>query len=71
VCYEVLRELLSFCRKEEVKNVNVYLAPEVASFIYEEEKTSIENIENTYETKVNIIAKPEFSINKYHVEKAR
>jgi ribonuclease G len=70
VCYEVLRELLSFCRKEGGKKVNLYLAPEVASFIYEEEKSSIEHIENTYETKINIIANPALSINRFHIEKA-
>ena len=70
VCYEVLRELLSLCRKEGGKKVNLYLAPEVASFIYEEEKNSIEHIETTYETKINIIANPALSINRFHIEKA-
>ena len=70
VCYEVLRELLSLCRKEGGKKVNLYLAPEVASFIYEEEKNSIEHIENTYETKINIIANPALSINRFHIEKS-
>ena len=70
VCYEVLRELLSLCRKEGGKKVNLYLAPEVASFIYEEEKNSIEHIETTYETKINIIANPALSINRFHIEKS-
>ena len=68
VCYEVLRELRSSCRKEEGKIYNVYLSPEVVSLLYEEEKGSIENLENTYKTKINIIANPEFAIDRYQVE---
>lgn len=71
VCYEVLRELRTFCRKEGGKRINVYLSPEVASLLYEEEKSSIEFIENTYDTKVNIIANPEFSIDTFQVEGVR
>lgn len=71
VCYEVLRELRTFCRKEGGKRINVYLSPEVASLLYEEEKSSIEFIENTYNTKVNIIANPEFSVDTFQVEGAR
>lgn len=69
VCYEVLRELRSFCRKEEVNKLNIYLSPEVASFIYEEEKSSIEYIENSFQTKINLIANPDFSIDRFQVEK--
>ncbi|MCX8021662.1 MAG: Rne/Rng family ribonuclease [Syntrophorhabdaceae bacterium] len=68
VCYEVLREIRSLCRKEGVKKLNVHLSPEVASFIYEEEKSSIEYIENRFMTKINIIAEPEFSVDHYRVE---
>jgi len=68
VCYEVLRELRSACRKEEGRIFNIYLAPEVASLLYEEEKSSIDLIENTYNTKINLIANPGFSIDKFHVE---
>jgi ribonuclease G len=71
VCYEVLRELRTFCRKEGGKRINVYLSPDVASLLYEEEKSSIEFIENTYNTKVNIIANPEFSVDIFQVEGAR
>jgi ribonuclease G len=69
VCYEVLRELRSFCKKEAVNRLNVHLSPEVASFIYEEEKVSLEYIENTFKTKVNLIANPDFSIDRFQVEK--
>ena len=69
VCYEVLRELRSFCKKETVNRLDVHLSPEVASFIYEEEKSSIEYIENIYKTKVNLIANPDFSIDRFQVEK--
>ena len=69
VCYEVLRELRSFCKKEAVNRLDVHLSPEVASFIYEEEKVSIEYIENTFKTKVNLIANPDFSIDRFQVQK--
>jgi len=69
VCYEVLREIRSLCRKEDVRKMNVHLSPEVASFIYEEEKSSIEFLENAFKTKINIIADPESSIDRYRVEK--
>jgi ribonuclease G len=68
VCYEVLRELRSSCKKGEGRIFNVYVAPEVASLLYEEEKSSIEFIENTHKTKINLIANPDFSIDKFHVE---
>jgi ribonuclease G len=68
VCYEVLRELTSACRKNEGKKFNVYLSPEVASLLYEEEKSSIEYIENTYRTKINIIAEADFSGDAFQVE---
>lgn len=70
VCYEVLRELLALCRKEDAEKINVHLSPEVASFIYEEEKSSIEYIENAYKTKVNIIAKQGYSIDMFQLESA-
>jgi len=70
VCYEVLREIRSFCKKENVDRLNVYLSPEAASFIYEEEKSSIEYIENTLKTKVNLIANPDFAIDRFQVVKA-
>jgi len=68
VCYEVLRELRSFCRKETGKKANIYLSPEVASVLYEEEKSSLEYIERTFQTKVNIVANPGFSIDRFYIE---
>ncbi len=68
VCYEVLRELRSACRKDEGKMFNVYLSPEVVSILYEEEKSSLEFLEGTYGTKINIIANPEFTVDRFHVE---
>jgi len=68
VCYEVLRELRSFCRKETGKKANIYLSPEVASVLYEEEKSSLEYIERTFQTKVNIVANPDFSIDRFYIE---
>jgi len=71
VCYEVLRELKSACRKDEAKTFNIYLSPEVAGLLYEEEKSSLEHIESTYKTKVNIIANPSYSIDKFSIEGAK
>ena len=68
VCYEVLRELRSFCRKETGKKANIYLSPEVASVLYEEEKSSLEYIERTFQTKVNIVANPDFGIDRFYIE---
>lgn len=68
VCYEVLRELRSSCRKGEGRVFNIYLSPDVADLMYEEEKTSLEHLETTYGTKVNLIANPEFTIDKFQIE---
>jgi ribonuclease G len=68
VCYEVLRELKSACRKDEGKIFNIHLSPEVARLLYEEEKSSLEHIETTYKTKVNLIAHPDYSIDKFSIE---
>ena len=64
----MLRELISYCKKGDGLKYNVYLSPEVAALLYEEEKASIEFIENTYKTKINIIADPSCAIEAYQVE---
>jgi ribonuclease G len=71
VCYEVLRHLRTSCRKGEGRQFNVYLAPEVARLLYEEEKSSIEYLETTYGTKINIIANPGFVIDNFDVKGAQ
>ncbi len=68
VCYEVLRELRSSCKKGEGRIFNIYLSTDVANLLYEEEKTSLEQIESTYGTKVNLIANPNFAIDKFQIE---
>src|SRR5512136_1075843 len=47
VCYEVLRALRAACRKEEGRQLNIHLAPEVAQLLYEEEKASLDYLEGT------------------------
>lgn len=68
VCYEVLRELRSACRKGDGKVLNVALSPEVARLLFEEEKSSIEYLETTYGTKINIIANPGLIIDSFEVK---
>ena len=68
VCYEVLRALRAACRKQEGRQLNIHLAPEVAQLLYEEEKASLEYLENTFGTKFNIIADPTLGIESFHVE---
>lgn len=68
VCYEVLRDLRTACRKGEGRIFNIYLSADVANLLYEEEKTSLEQIESTYGTKVNLIANPDFTIDKFQIE---
>ena len=68
VCYEVLRELRSACRKGEGRIFNIYLSTDVANLLYEEEKTSLEQIESAYGTKINLIANPNFAIDKFQIE---
>jgi len=70
VCYEVLRSLRTSCRKGEGNRFDVYLAPEVASLLFEEEKSSIEYLESTYGKKINIIANPTFVVDNYEVKGA-
>lgn len=67
VCYEMLRELRSACRKGGGKVLNVTLSPEVARLLFEEEKGSIEHLEATYGTKINIIANPGMIIDSFEV----
>ena len=68
VCYEVLRELKSACRKGEGRVFNIYLSTDVANLLYEEEKSSLEHIETAYQAKINLIANPAFSIDKFQIE---
>ena len=56
------------CAKGKAKQLDVHLAPEVARLLVEEEKTSLEYLENTFGTKINIIAKPAFIIDNFEVK---
>lgn len=68
ICYEVLRMLRVLCRKGRVKQFNVHLAPEVARLLVEEEKTSLEYLENSFGTKINIIANSAFIVDTFEVK---
>ncbi len=68
VCYEVLRALRASCRKQEGRQFNIHLAPEVAQLLYEEEKASLEYLETTFGTKFNVIADPALGIESFQVE---
>ena len=70
VCYEVLRALRSACRKGEKKQFSVYLSPEVARLLAEEEKSSIEHLETTYGAKINIVANPGLIVDNFEVKSA-
>jgi len=67
VCYEVLRTLRTACRKGEKKRFNVYLSPEVARLLAEEEKSSIEYLETTYGATINIVANPGLIVDNFEV----
>ena len=68
ICYEVLRMLRVLCGKGKVKQFNVHLAPEVARLLVEEEKTSLEYLENSFGTKINIIANSALIIDTFEVK---
>ncbi len=68
ICYEVLRMLRVLCGKGKVRQFNVHLAPEVARLLVEEEKTSLEYLENSFGTKINIIANSAFIIDNFDVK---
>ena len=68
ICYEVLRLLRVSCSKGKAKRLDVHLAPEVARLLVEEEKTSLEYLENTFAAKINIIANSAFIIDNFDVK---
>ncbi len=68
VCYDVLRRLRAACRKGEKKHFNVYLSPEVARLLVEEEKSSIEYLETTYGATINIVANANMVIDNFEVK---
>jgi len=68
ICYEVLRLLRVSCAKGKAKQFDVHLAPEVARLLVEEEKASLEYLENTFAAKINIIAKSAFIIDNFEVK---
>jgi ribonuclease G len=70
LCYEVLRELRTACRKGEGRQFDVALAPEVARLLLEEEKASLDFLETTYKTKINVIANSDFIIDNFDVKVA-
>ncbi|MCX7857460.1 MAG: hypothetical protein N2513_05705 [Deltaproteobacteria bacterium] len=55
--------------KEEPKMFNVYLSPDIANLIYEEEKDALELLESTYGKKINIISKSDFSPDRFNIER--
>jgi ribonuclease G len=67
VCYDVLRNLRTACRKGEGKQFDVSLSPEVARLILEEEKGSMDYLETTYGKKINIIANSDFIVDNFEV----
>jgi ribonuclease G len=71
ISYEVLRRLRADCRKGEGKQFNVHLSPEVARLLIEEEKSSLEYLEATYGTKINIIAVSDFVIDNFEIKSVR
>jgi ribonuclease G len=71
ISYEVLRRLRSGCRKGEGKQFDVHLAPEVARLLIEEEKSSLEQLEGAYGTKINIIANSDFIIDNFEIKSVR
>jgi ribonuclease G len=68
ICYEVLRLLRVSCSKGKAKRLDVHLAPEVARLLVEEEKASLEYLENTFAAKINIIANSAFIIDNFDVK---
>ncbi len=70
VCYEVLRDLRTAARKGEGRQFDVSLAPEVARLLLEEEKGSLDYLETTYKTKINIIANSELTMDNFEVRAA-
>jgi ribonuclease G len=68
VCYEVLRNLRTACRKGEGRQFDVYLSPEVARLLLEEEKSSMDYLETTYKTKINIIANSDLVVDSFDVK---
>jgi ribonuclease G len=71
VCYEVLRDLRVAARKEEGRQFEVSLAPEVARLLLEEEKGSLDHLETTYKAKINIIANSDFAMDNFEVRVAQ
>jgi len=69
VLYRVLRELKYSCTKEPVKALNVLMSPDIANLIYEEEKDAIEFLETKYGKKINIVSKPDFSVDHFLIER--
>lgn len=68
ICYSILRELKYACLKNEAKKFNVYLSPEIAKLLHQEEKEAIESLESLYGKKITIIGRPEFSRKEYRIE---
>jgi ribonuclease G len=68
VCYEVLRNLRTACRKGEGRQFDVSLSPEVARLLLEEEKTSMDYLESMYKTKINIIADSNLVVDSFDVK---
>lgn len=67
--YKLLRELKYSCMKEKVSLYEVYVSPEIASLLYEEEKEAIDSLENEFRKKINVISKEEFDTHEFRIER--
>lgn len=67
--YKLLRELKYSSMKENVIGYEVYVSPDIANLLYEEEKEALETLENQFKKKINVISRDDLETHEFRIER--
>jgi ribonuclease G len=67
IAYEILRTIRKEARTPLIQTITVAVHPDVAAFLYDEERSAIEDLEKKLKKKINIKADPAYHHEKYTI----
>ncbi len=68
VCYEIFREIWKTGKRADAKRVNVFVNPEVADLLFDEEREGIEELERDLSVQIEITVNNSFHQEQFEVE---
>lgn len=67
ICYEVFREVMREAHGAKGKQVTVFVHPQVANLLYDEERKWLEELENRYKKRISVKTLPEYHLEQFDV----